>query len=641
MKFLYGDLSKVSAHAIVISANPEPICGEGVDAAIYDAVGEKRLIFLRKAVGKIGVGEAVYTKALSLQARYIIHTVAPMWRGGSNGEPELLEKCFSNSLKLAEELNCKSIAFPLIGTKSGRIPKKEAIKIALRVCGQYPDEKLDIKLVLYDVKTVETVKELYPDMEISEIVDMDGIWVPDEHNLYCEKKNILKYQDIKSLEKIARTVGDNGQRTKAISVNLPYIRTREELVREREDIGVHPAEGFNYYIIPKAIGTVLYWILLPLGYFASLADESFENVLFWKWYFILAFGGIGLFYILEFFRSILKKISGKNKKDSTDERAKAELINIKKDDIALSRLIYREFNIEKHLFETVNSYNIRVCVDYLSEISGDSNEKIINSFYTSLFNGLKDLSIQQLCMTKKLQETELQYYSRCISSLRQLYEYEDDDMFVLIAAYLKRPDLSNKMKQIVAEPQSIQFSGEWDKLGTRYRPETTKGEVYVMKQEHKRLEKVFYDLLLKYIQLHKSSISSETHMIQSDYYKARNYILAHREDWMYALTPSAFLGIPYDILYTQYKNLFSVIQLKFYAMLEAAGMLEDFQTFCDLNGEKNYDYTGRLLFHIIYYTQCERNALKERKAPLSKKLESISDKAATNLKSFSDNEDKE
>ena len=171
--------------------------------------------------------------------------------------------------------------------------------------------------------------------------------------------------------------------------------------------------------------------------------------------------------IISVFESITKKIAGNNK-GSRDEWAKAELIKIKNDDTALSRLIYRELYIERHLFETVNSYNIRVCVDYLSEISGDSNEKIINSFEASLLNGLKDLAEQQLRMAKRRQETELQYYSRCISSLRQSYEYEDNDMFVLIAAYLKRPDLSNKMKQIVMELQSIQFSSYWDQLGTRY-----------------------------------------------------------------------------------------------------------------------------------------------------------------------------
>ena len=94
MQLLFGDLSRVTADAIVISANPEPICGEGVDEAIFNAAGQKQLNSVRKNIGRISVGQAVYTRAFSLQAKYIIHTVSPMWRGGSNKERELLGECF-------------------------------------------------------------------------------------------------------------------------------------------------------------------------------------------------------------------------------------------------------------------------------------------------------------------------------------------------------------------------------------------------------------------------------------------------------------------------------------------------------------------------------------------------------------------
>ena len=210
-----------------------------------------------------------------------------MWRGGSNGEPELLEKCFSDSLKLAEELNCKSIAFPPIGTKSGRIPKKEAIRIALRVFEQYPTEKLDIKLVLYDLKTVETAKALYPDLEISEVVDMGAIWEPEEHNLYCEKKNILKYRSIKKLEETVRTFGDNGKRTEAASVNLPYIRAREEHGREWEDIGVHHEEGFYKQDIDAVMALALEFILMTLVMLYIHISEPQKKDLFLKLFVII------------------------------------------------------------------------------------------------------------------------------------------------------------------------------------------------------------------------------------------------------------------------------------------------------------------------------------------------------------------
>ena len=226
MQIIQGDLIKVNADAIVISANPEPICGDGVDAAIYDSAGANCLTDYRKTVGRISVGQAAYTQAFLLQAKYIIHTVAPMWRGGSHGERELLGDCFNNCLKLAEQLGCKSIAFPLIGTNSGRFPRKEALQIALAVLEQSPPQKLDITLVLYDKKTVETAKTLYPNIDIRSLenaipksgqsaanVDTSRISEPKEHALHCEQKNYQRYQQSAEPKETACENGDNGKRS--------------------------------------------------------------------------------------------------------------------------------------------------------------------------------------------------------------------------------------------------------------------------------------------------------------------------------------------------------------------------------------------------------------------------------------------
>ena len=129
-QLFYGDLAKIKADAIVISVNQDPYLSDGVDYAIYEKAGEKALLSLRKMIGKIEIGEAIYTRAISLKATYIIHTVSPMWRGGNNDERELLRNCFKSCLTLAKKLGCRSIAFPLIGTGVGRIPKKEAFEIA-------------------------------------------------------------------------------------------------------------------------------------------------------------------------------------------------------------------------------------------------------------------------------------------------------------------------------------------------------------------------------------------------------------------------------------------------------------------------------------------------------------------------------
>ena len=635
MQLLFGDLSRVTADAIVISANPEPICGEGVDEAIFNAAGQKQLNSVRKNIGRISVGQAVYTRAFSLQAKYIIHTVSPMWRGGSNKERELLGECFYNCLKLAEQLGCKSIAFPLIGTKSGRIPGKEAIQIALGVFEQYPSRELDIRLVLYDEKFVETAKALYPDIEILNLEDeirrsghpvteddTSAIWEPEEEILFCEKKNIRKYQALKGLEETARKVGDNGRRSEAQSLDIPYIMALEEIERGWEEIGSHPEEMPYFFLFLLGI-SILFPMLSPLISMIYGYDRD-------TWIFIMA--PICIFFILWIIYAVFDSVSRPLNKGNKKTRTRAELISIKNSNTAMSQIVYRELKIGRHPFENPNTYNFRVCVNYLSELSGDSNEKIINSFQDSLIAGLKELAIRQLGIMKKSQETELQYCGRCISSLRQLYGYEDDDVFLLVAAYLKRPDLCKKVKQADMESQSIHFSSDWEQLSKRYKCKVkkgvleTKGEFRAKpdseeKLEYKRLERVFYELIVKYIQLRANSISSEPEMIRSDYYKVRNYILDNRTDWLYRMTPPAFLGIPYEVLYTQYKQIFSVIQLKFYAMLESAGMLKDFQNFYDLNIRNQDVYIGRLLFHIIYYLQCERNASRWEKKPLDKVLQ--------------------
>ena len=341
---------------------------------------------------------------------------------------------------------------------------------------------------------------------------------------------------------------------------------------------------------------------------------------------------ICIFFILWIIYAVFDSVSRTLNKGNKKTRARAELISIKNSNTAMSQIVYRELKIGRHPFEDPNTYNFRVCVNYLSELSGDSDEKIINSFQDSLIAGLKELAIRQTGIMKKSQETELQYCGRCISSLRQLYEYEDDDVFLLVAAYLKRPDLCKKVKQAVMESQSIHFSSDWEQLSKRYKCKVkkgvleTKGEFRAKpdseeKLEYKRLERVFYELIVKYIQLRENSISSEPEKIRSDYYKVRNYILANRINWLYRMTPPAFLGMPYEVLCTQYKQIFSVIQLKFYAMLESAGMLKDFQNFYDLNIRNHDVYIGRLLFHIIYYLQCERNASRWEKKPLDKVLQ--------------------
>jgi len=125
-----GDITKMNVDAIVNAANNALAGGGGVDGAIHAAAGAK----LYDACAKLGgckTGDAKITEGFNLPAKHIIHTVAPVWYGGLKGEPELLEQCYRNSLKLASENQCNSIAFPNLGTGVYQYPKEKAAEIAI------------------------------------------------------------------------------------------------------------------------------------------------------------------------------------------------------------------------------------------------------------------------------------------------------------------------------------------------------------------------------------------------------------------------------------------------------------------------------------------------------------------------------
>ena len=140
IKLLLGDITKIGVDAIVNAANSSLLGGGGVDGAIHRAGGRAILDECRKIVERQGgcpTGEAVITTAGNMPARYVIHTVGPVWHGGMNNEDQLLANAYSNSLRLAVDNGVKTIAFPNISTGVYGFPKERATNIAIEAVRKF------------------------------------------------------------------------------------------------------------------------------------------------------------------------------------------------------------------------------------------------------------------------------------------------------------------------------------------------------------------------------------------------------------------------------------------------------------------------------------------------------------------------
>jgi O-acetyl-ADP-ribose deacetylase (regulator of RNase III) len=143
-----GDITLQNTDAIVNAANKTLLGGGGVDGAIHRAAG-KELLEECKTLGGCETGEAKITSGYKLSAKYVIHTVGPVWNGGSYGEEEKLADCYRNSLQLAVKNKIKSIAFPSISTGAYRFPIEQAVKIAVKEVKNFIQKDKFIEKVVF------------------------------------------------------------------------------------------------------------------------------------------------------------------------------------------------------------------------------------------------------------------------------------------------------------------------------------------------------------------------------------------------------------------------------------------------------------------------------------------------------------
>lgn len=217
-----NDITKMKVDVIVNAANSSLKMGGGVCGAIFRAAGENQLQDACDEIGTCAVGHAVMTEAFKLNAKYIIHSVGPIWRGGTSNEADLLASCYENSLKLAAKNKCQSIAFPLISSGIYGYPKREALQIAVSSISSFLlNNDMEVYIVVFDKQAVQLSEKLFHSIQqfIDDHYEEELVSLNDrrenfeQYQVYSNEKfseaeESLHYSSERSLEDVLTQLGE-------------------------------------------------------------------------------------------------------------------------------------------------------------------------------------------------------------------------------------------------------------------------------------------------------------------------------------------------------------------------------------------------------------------------------------------------
>jgi O-acetyl-ADP-ribose deacetylase (regulator of RNase III) len=214
LEIIRNDITKVHADAIVNAADPSLLGGGGTDGAIHKAAGPG-LLAECKSLGGCKAGEAKITKGYDLPAKYVIHTVGPVWHDGSSGEEKVLSDCYKNSLKLAKQHKLESVAFPLISSGTFGYPRDKALSAAISAIGEFLlKNDMTVYLVVYDSasfmlseKLFSSIKQYIDDNYIEEQAS-NFVRYSIRKNLVREYPNTAVFRSERSLDDVVRNLDE-------------------------------------------------------------------------------------------------------------------------------------------------------------------------------------------------------------------------------------------------------------------------------------------------------------------------------------------------------------------------------------------------------------------------------------------------